>query len=629
MSNCCGHEIEEHGRDVKEKKKEKVLSIIGILIFVIGILLDKVWQLPISFWCYLISYFFIGYEIIGNALKHLFKKDMFDENFLMTIATIGAFCIGEHIEGIAVLLFYKVGEFLQDKAVDSSKKKIESVLDIREEIANLKQGEEIIQVNPKDVAIDSIIVVKTGEKVPLDGIVYKGETQIDMSLLNGESKPRKVAIGEEILSGSINLGGVIQIQVKKAFEDSTVSKIIDLIQNAIEKKSDTEKFITRFAKIYTPIVTLIAVCIAIFFPILLQIPFSEALSRAFIFLVISCPCALVVSVPLGFFVGIGACSKKGILIKGSNFLDLLNEVDTVVFDKTGTLTKGVFEVVQIQEVESVCTKEELLEYAAICESFSNHYIAKSIVSSYGKNINQSKVSKHEEIAGFGIQALIQDKKILCGNEKLLEKYHIDFTKQESIGTVVYLAIEEKFAGYLVLCDEVKESTRGLVEKLKKQGIKKVVMLTGDNRNIAQEIAKKIGLDQVFAELLPENKATQLEIIKKEAKKVAYIGDGINDGPVIALADVGISMGKGSDVAIETSDIVLMTDEPSKLVDGLQVAKKTRRIVTQNIVFAIAIKILFLLTSSLGLVNMWWAIFADVGVALLAILNAMRIFKVST
>lgn len=563
-------------------------------------------------------------------IKHLngiLKKDMFDENFLMSIATLGAIAIGDYTEGIAVLIFYKIGEFLQDLAVKRSKKSIEKVLDIRSNVANLKVLNEVKVVDPKDVKIGDYIIVKTGEKIPLDGIVEEGKTNLDMSMLNGESIPKSVEIGQEVLSGSINLGSVITVKVTKKFEDSTVSQIIDLLENAVNKKSKTENFITRFAKVYTPIVVLTSVIIAIVSILFFNIEVLESIHRALIFLVISCPCALVVSVPLGFFVGIGKASKLGILVKGSNYLDILSTVNTVVFDKTGTLTKGNFEVNKIV-VNSELNEEELLENIALCESLSNHYIAKAILKRYNSTVDKTRIKEHEEITGHGIRAIVDNRECIVGNDKMLSKYNIEFEVAKDYGTIIYLAVENEYKGYIVLADEIKEDSKDCIAGLKKSGIKNNIMLTGDSKIIAENISKELGIDKVYGELLPTDKARILEEIKKEDREVriAYVGDGINDAPVIAMADVGISMGKGSDIAIETSDIVLMTDEASKIVDAIKIAKKTKRIVIQNIVFALAIKVLFLFLSAIGISTMWEAVFADVGVTLIAVINSLRIFR---
>lgn len=621
MGECCMH---EHTHEHKESNLvEYIMTIVGVLLFIIAICIKND---NISLFLYILSYVLIGYEIVLNAIKRLFKKDMFDENFIMTIATLGAFFIGEYNEAIAVLLFYKIGEFLQDRAVENSKKKIKGVLDIRAEYANVKIGDKIEKVLPEEVKLKSIIVIKNGEKVPLDGIIVKGSTEIDMSSLNGESIPKTVNTGDEILSGSVNIGNVIEVEVTSTFENSTVSKIIDLIENANSKKSKTEKFITRFSKIYTPIVTLLAVLILILLPLVFNIPFYEALTRACTFLVVSCPCALVISVPLGFFVGIGTCSKNGILVKGSNYLDILDKVDAVVFDKTGTLTKGVFNVTCAESLTNEYTKENVLDYIAHLESFSNHYIAKSILNSYSGKIDVKRVENVEEIAGSGIKAILDKKQALCGNYKLMESENIELSKIEENGTVIYLALDGKVVGYLILSDEIKEESLSIVKKLEKIGNYDIYMLTGDNKKTADSIASKLSIKNVFSNLLPNDKANILDKIKKEHEKVIYVGDGINDSPVLALADVGISMGKGSDIAIETSDIVLMTDNPIRIIDSINISRKTKRVVKENIIFALIIKILFLILSGIGILGMWFAVFADVGVTLIAVLNSLRIFK---
>lgn len=621
MCDCCEHE-HSHEHE-KSNFFEYIFTLIGTIIFVIAILLNNE---NISFFMYILSYVLIGYEIVLNAVKRLFKKDMFDENFIMTIATLGAFFIGEYKEAIAVLLFYKVGEFLQDKAVDNSKKKIKSVLDIRANYANVKKDNKIERVDPKNVKIGDIIVIKNGERVALDGVVIKGKTELDMSSLNGESMPKSVKENDEILSGSVNIGSIIEVRVTSTFENSTVSQIIDLIENANKGKSKTEKFITRFAKVYTPIVTILALAILIILPILFNVSFYDALTRACTFLVVSCPCALVISVPLGFFVGIGTCSKRGILVKGSNYLDILNKVDAIVFDKTGTLTKGVFSVSNIETLSNKYTKEDIIEYIAHLEYFSNHYIAKSILKSFEGSIDTKRVKNYKEIAGYGIRANLDKLDVLCGNYKLMQKEKIDLQNQDVEGTIIYLAIEKELVGYIVLSDEIKEESFKIVENLNNIGKYDVYMLTGDNKKTAEHVANKLNISNVHSSLLPKDKANILEKIKKSHEKVVYVGDGINDSPVLALADIGISMGKGSDIAIETSDIVLMTDNPIRIIDAIKISKKTKRIVMENITFAIIVKVLFLIFSGLGILGMWFAVFADVGVALIAIINSFRIFK---
>ena len=621
MSECTCH---DHDHKHEESSSlEYVLTGIGIIIFLVAMVITNT---KIALVMYILSYFFIGYEIIFNAVKKILKKDMFDENFLMTLATVGALAIGEYKEGIVVLLLYKIGEFLQDKAVESSRKKIKSVIDIRAEYANVKIGDNVCKVDPKDVNIGDIIVVKTGEKIPLDGVVVTGKTEIDMSSLNGESIPKSVSVNDQILSGSVNIGSIIEIKVTSTFENSTVSRIIELIENATSKKSKVEKFITRFAKIYTPIVTFLAIGLLMLLPIVFNVSFMESLTRACTFLVVSCPCALVISVPLGFFVGIGTCSKKGILVKASSYLDVLSSVDAIVFDKTGTLTKGIFGVTRLESLSDDYTKEQILEYIAHVEYYSNHYIAKSIVDSFEGKIDNKKVTEHEEIAGCGISAKIDSKKVLCGNKKLMEKENIDMPKIAYEGTIIYLAINNKLIGYIVLSDELKEDSKELIEKLKKYKYD-VYMLTGDNEVSALNTAQKLNISNVFYSLLPDDKAKILEDIKRKHNKVMYVGDGINDSPVLALADIGVSMGKGSDLAIETSDMVLMTDNPIKIIDAIKISGKTRIIVSENIAFALLIKIVFLILSGFGIVGMWFAVFADVGVSIIAILNSLRIFRV--
>lgn len=621
------HEHNHEHHHGASSKMEKILTVVGVVIFIAAFVLQKNSEI-VGMVLFGISYILIGYEIIWNAVSKLFRRDMFDENFLMTVATLGAFAIGDYAEGVAVLLFYKVGELLQDKAVENSKKKIEKVLDIRSEYANLVVGNSTQKVDPKTVKVDDMIVVKTGEKIPLDGIVLDGESSLDTAALTGESKPLKVTKESTVLSGCINLGAVLTIQVTKTYETSTVSKMIKLIQNAAANKSSTEKYITRFAKIYTPIVTLMAVLIAIIFPFALHISFGEALIRALTFLVVSCPCALVVSVPLGFFMGIGACSKKGILVKGSNYLDLLTQTKTVLFDKTGTLTKGDFTISHVAVQSSKISKEDMLEKLTLCETLSNHYIATSIVSHYTGKLDKNKIGNHEEFSGLGIKAFIENQEVLVGNEKLLENNQIVFDKVDTNETIVYIAMDQEYVGYITLADQLKEDAHLIADQLKKAGIEKTILLTGDRKEFATEIGKTLHLDEVYSELLPEDKMKQLEQIKSQtAGKVAYVGDGINDGPVIAGADVGIAMGKGSDLAIETADIVLMSDEPSKIVESIRIAKRTKHIVKQNITIVLIVKVIFLILSGFGISTMWEAVFADVGISLLAILNSLRIYQV--
>ena len=615
----------------KEKINKEInlvfLDVIGIIVFLMAYFIPGI-KFNLKIGMYIVSYALIGFDIFKKAIKHLFRKDMFDENLLMTIATIGALCIGEYIEGVAVLLLYKIGEYLQDKAVDTSKEKIKSAIDIRAKYANVIKNGKVEKVDPETLKIGDIVVVKNGEKIPTDGVISKGNTRLDTSSLTGESIPKDVAENDEVLSGMINLGEVIEIKVIKAFEDSTASKILDLIENARESKSKTENFITKFSKIYTPTVIVIAILIAMSFPSIFGIGFADSLNRALIFLVVSCPCALVISVPLGFFVGMGSCSKKGILIKGSNYLDALSSVDTVAFDKTGTLTKGVFKITKINN-KSDMSDDEILEYLALCESYSNHYIAKSILTSYGKEIDKERIKEHSEIAGHGIKAVIDGKEVLAGNKSLMDNQNIKVDVEDTVGTVIYIAIDKKYSGNVVLSDELKDNVLELSNNLKKIcGIKNTVLLTGDKENVAKKVAEEIKFNNVYGELLPQDKVEIVEKLKHGTKKkVAFVGDGINDSPVLACADVGISMGNGSDIAIDTSDIVLMTDEPHKLVECIKISKKTKSVVIQNIVFALSIKVIVLVLSAMGISTMWEAIFADVGVSLLAIFNSIRIFKI--
>ena len=615
----------------KEKINKEInlvfLDVIGIIVFLMAYFIPGI-KFNLKIGMYIVSYALIGFDIFKKAIKHLFRKDMFDENLLMTIATIGALCIGEYIEGVAVLLLYKIGEYLQDKAVDTSKEKIKSAIDIRAKYANVIKNGKVEKVDPETLKFGDIVVVKNGEKIPTDGVISKGNTRLDTSSLTGESIPKDVAENDEVLSGMINLGEVIEIKVTKAFEDSTASKILDLIENARESKSKTENFITKFSKIYTPTVIVIAILIAMSFPSIFGIGFADSLNRALIFLVVSCPCALVISVPLGFFVGMGSCSKNGILIKGSNYLDALSSVDTVAFDKTGTLTKGVFKITKINN-KSDMSDDEILEYLALCESYSNHYIAKSILTSYGKEIDKERIKEHSEIAGHGIKAVIDGKEVLVGNKSLMDNQNIKVDVEDTVGTVIYIAIDKKYSGNVVLSDELKDNVLELSNNLKRIcGIKNTVLLTGDKENVAKKVAEKIKFNNVYGELLPQDKVEIVEKLKQGTKKkVAFVGDGINDSPVLACADVGISMGNGSDIAIDTSDIVLMTDEPHKLVECIKISKKTKSVVIQNIVFALSIKVIVLVLSAMGISTMWEAIFADVGVSLLAIFNSIRIFKI--
>lgn len=579
---------------------------------------------------FIISYIIVGGDVVKRAVKDILKGQVFDENFLMSIATIGAFFIGEYPEGVAVMLFYQVGELFQSYAVGKSRKSIASLMDIRPDYANVKKGDELVKVDPDEVQIGDIIVIKAGEKIPLDGKVIEGSSMIDTSALTGESVPREVEVGSDILSGCININGVITAEVTKEFGESTVSKILDLVENASSKKSNSEQFITKFARYYTPVVVIIAVFLAIIPPLVIDgATFSDWIYRALAFLVVSCPCALVISIPLSFFGGIGGASKKGVLVKGSNYLEALAETEIVVFDKTGTLTKGVFNVQEIHP-EGV-SKEELLELTAHAESYSNHPISFSLKRAYSKEIDNGRISDVEEISGHGVIATVDGKKVMAGNIKLMKMMDIPYFKGELIGTIVHVAVNNKYIGYIVIADEVKEDSAQAIKELKAANIKQTVMLTGDNKSIGSKVAKELGLDKVYAELLPADKVEKLEELfsqKSKKGKLAFVGDGINDAPVLARADIGIAMGGlGSDAAIEAADVVIMTDEPSKIATTMKISKKTLKIAHQNIVFAIGIKIIVLILSAFGITTMWAAIFADVGVTIIAVLNAFRALNV--
>lgn len=599
--------------------------IIAVILFIIALVVPfaNEW---INKAIFIVSYLIVGLEVIKEALEHLFKGNLFDENFLMAIATIGAFGVGEFPEAVSVMLFYQIGELFQNYAVDKSRKSIASLMDIRPDFANIKIGDKIEKVSPEEVKIGDIIVVKPGERIPLDGTVIEGKSMIDTASLTGESVPRNVSINDEVLSGCINQNGLLIIKVNKEFGESTVNKILDLVENASSKKSKSENFITKFAKYYTPIVVIIAVILAIVPPLVLKdANFTDWLYRALTFLVVSCPCALVISIPLGFFGGIGGASKIGILVKGSNYLEALANTELVVFDKTGTLTEGVFEVQKV-ECEGI-SKEDLLRYTAYAENNSTHPIATSVKKAYGKEINVTNISKVEEISGFGVIANVEEKDILVGNEKLMKEKNIQYTKCNEIGTILYVAIENEFAGYIVIADKVKKDSAKAISNLKNMNIKKTVMLTGDKKEVGENIAEKLRIDEVYTELLPDEKVKKVEELLKEKDtkaKLAFVGDGINDAPVLAISDIGIAMGGlGSDAAIEAADVVIMTDEPSKLVDAIKISKKTMRIVKENIIFAIGIKIAVLILSAFGLSTMWEAVFADVGVSIIAIINALR------
>ncbi|MDR2633070.1 MAG: cadmium-translocating P-type ATPase [Treponema sp.] len=612
----------------------RVSLILGMALFVAGMVFEYVPSLTllpfVRLAVFLASFILVGGEVLIKAAKNITKGEIFDENFLMGIATIGAFAIGEYPEGAAVMIFYRVGEAFQDYAVGRSRKSIAALMDIRPDYANLKTAAGLERVSPERVRIGERIVVKPGEKIPLDGVVVEGFSALDTSALSGESLPRDVEKGSAVLSGSINKSGLLTIEVSKAFGESTVSKILNLVQNAGAKKSVTENFITKFARYYTPAVVFSAAALAVLPPLLIPgASFAEWINRALVFLVVSCPCALVISIPLSFFGGIGGASRKGILIKGSNYLEALTQVDTLVFDKTGTLTKGVFSVTRIVPAGGL-SEEQLLYYAAHAESASNHPIALSIIKAYGKELAGEAISGYEEIPGKGVSVRIGEDRALAGNAKLLEAAHIPFPAVEALGTVVYLALNREYAGYLVIADELKADSKQAVEDLRAMGVKQIALFTGDRKAVGESIAKELGLDRVYAELLPHQKVEYLEELEQHTAgsgKLVFVGDGINDAPVLARSDVGIAMGGlGSDAAIEAADVVLMTDEPSKIADAIRIARKTRNIVWQNIVFALSVKGLILVMGALGMATMWEAVFGDVGVALIAVFNAMRVMK---
>lgn len=621
---------------MSELKSKSVLA--GVILFMLGIGISYV-TVPIppavKIGFFLSAYFMVGNEILLAAGRNILKGRIFDENFLMAIASIGAFLIGEYPEAVAVMLFYRLGESMQEKAVSNSRKSISALMDIRPDTANKKTNNGIQVVAAEDIKAGDIIVVKAGEKIPLDGLVTEGSSAIDMRALTGESLPRDVNVGSVVLSGSINGQGLLQVEVTKEFAESTASKIIELVQNASDKKAKTENFITKFARYYTPAVVGIAVVLAVAPPLVLGIGnFSEWIYRALVFLVISCPCALVISIPLGFFGGIGAASSKGILIKGSNYLEALNDVDTVVFDKTGTLTNGIFKVTNIVNQEGY-TKSEVLKYAAYAEYHSTHPIAESIRNRFcgepGNHIDENEISELIERAGFGIKIKVGEKIILAGNIRLMEEEGISFEPEEEAGTVVYIAIDGRYAGAIIISDEAKADSKKAIDGLHSIGIKKIAMLTGDSKKIGAQIGKELKIDEVYSELLPHQKVETLEAIfdrKKttagETGKVIFVGDGINDAPVLARADIGIAMGGiGSDAAIEAADIVIMNDEPSKVITAIRIAKKTRKIVWQNIAGALGVKAIVLLLGAFGFATMWEAVFADVGVAILAVMNSVR------
>ena len=618
-----------------KKHKKMLIRIIAAFFLLAGLMiaehtgklerLEGSWTL---FVIYLIPYLVIGYDIIFKAARNIKNGQIFDENFLMMIATFGAFGVKEYSEAVAVMLFYQVGELFQSYAVGKSRQSISEMMDICPEYANIEVDGVLTQVDPDEVEIGNFIVVKPGERIPLDGVVIEGESLVDTAALTGESVPRKAAAGDEVISGCVNGSGTLKVEVTKEFEDSTVAKILELVENASSKKANVENFITKFAKYYTPVVTIGAVILAVLPPLILGGGWGEWVQRACIFLVISCPCALVISVPMGFFGGIGAASRLGVLVKGSNYLEAVSEMTTIVFDKTGTLTKGEFKVTEI--LPQGCSEGELLELAALGEGYSNHPIAGSIKEAYGKTADMNRVSEAEEIAGHGIRVLIDGKEILIGNGKLMRQQHIDYVSCKSSGTVVYVASEGVFAGAIVISDTVKDGAEEAIKRMKQAGVKKCVMLTGDRKEAAESVAAQLGIDEVYAELLPGDKVVKVEKLlenQRDKEKLAFAGDGINDAPVLTRADIGIAMGSmGSDAAIEAADVVLMDDDVRKIASTVHISRKTLRIVKQNIVFALGVKALVLALGAAGMANMWEAVFADVGVSVIAILNSMRALK---
>lgn len=611
----------------KAKFEVKPTLIIGTILYLVAVIGDFKGALALIL--FVASYLLIGGKVVLTAIKNIARGQLFDENFLMTVATIGAFSINEYPEAVAVMLFYEIGETIQGYAVNRSRSSISSLMDIRADYANIIIDGKEKKVSPETVQVEDVILVKPGEKIPLDGVVIEGESFVDTSALTGESVPRKIVVNDEILSGGINTSGVLKVKVTKKFGESTVSRILEMVENAASKKANTEKFITKFAKVYTPIVVGLAILIAVVPSIFIKDAlFSTWLYRALVFLVVSCPCALVVSVPLGFFAGIGGASKKGVLVKGSNYLELLKDLETVVFDKTGTLTEGVFTVTEINTND--IQKEKLIEIAAMAESFSNHPIAISIIKEYGKEIDKEVIKEYEEIAGHGIKAVINNEEVLIGNAKLMNQFNISYNEVDSIGTVVYCAINGEFKGSIVISDKIKENAAEALINLKAAGVKKTVMLTGDNKKTAEKVGEKVNIDEVHSELLPLGKVKEVEKLLKASNKngrLAFVGDGVNDAPVLARADIGIAMGGiGSDAAIEAADVVLMKDDINALVDAINVSKKINKILWQNIIFALGIKVIVMVLGTFGIANMWTAVFADVGVTIIAIINSTRCFR---
>ena len=630
----AGHSHEHSHKTLDNESSSKVFSFIkenawlllGVIIFLAIHTFKPVGILEVVL--YGVSYLLIGGKVLLTAFRNITRGEIFDENFLMMVATVGAFAIGEYPEAIAVMLFYEIGELFQSYAVNRSRKSISSLLDIRADHANLVTESGTKEVAPEAVSIGDLIVIKPGERVPLDGEIIEGECYLDTSALTGESIPRLISVGEEVLAGCINTNALVKVRVTKVAGESTVARILELVENASSKKAQTEKFITKFARVYTPIVVLLAVLIAIIPPFVFQVNFSTWLYRALSFLVVSCPCALVVSIPLGFFAGLGGASKQGVLVKGGNYLEALNHVETVVFDKTGTSTKGVFKVSQIKPVNM--NEAEFIELAAYAESQSTHPIAKSIVDAYTQVIDTTVLSQYEEIAGHGIKVFVGDKEVLIGNVKLMQRANLNVAEVDAIGTIIHMVVNQQYVGYMVIADEIKENSKAAIAKLKQHGVSKVVMLTGDHEGVAKKVAAELGVDEVYAGLLPHQKVEHVEEIlahKTKDKNVVFVGDGMNDAPVLARADIGVAMGGiGSDAAIEAADVVLMEDDPMALVKAINKAKQTSTILYQNIIFALGVKILVMILVACGLATMWAAVFADVGVTILAVMNSTRALK---
>lgn len=622
----CGH---CHSHETEHAALNTFFVAGGIELFVVALLLDKLDIIPgaICIPLYVISYVLVGYDVLGQSIKNIRSGQVFDEFFLMSVATIGALLIGEYPEAIAVMLFYKVGEYFQDKAVDSARGSIEALINIKPDFANVITADgTVVKKSPEEVNVGDIIEVKAGERIPLDGEVVEGNTSLNMAALTGETKPVDVFVGTDALSGSINITGYIKIKVKKLFKESTVSRIMDMVENAADKKSKTEQFITRFSRIYTPIVCFLALALAILPPVFNMGTWSVWIYRALSFLVVSCPCALVISVPLGFFGGIGVASKNGILVKGGNYLEALADVSAIAFDKTGTLTKGSFTV---SKVYAAIEEEQFLHLLSLAELKSNHPIGKSILSAYGKNVSENDILSFEEMAGYGLIVETAQGRILAGNEKMMKKFEVAYEKIESPATVVYGALNDTYLGAVVISDEIKEDAADGIKKLKKAGVLHTVLLSGDNNTLVKEVAEEVEVEKCFGELLPNDKLDRIEEIYRENEevKVAYVGDGINDAPVLARVDVGIAMGGvGQDAAVEAADMVLMTDEIGKIAQAVEIAKYTRQIVVENILLALGIKVLILLLIAAGYSSMWLAVFADVGVALLAVCNSIRVYK---